>query len=44
MERKRHEWDDIIEKHLKENLWKYEQLREHSTEELYDAFGMIGQA
>ena len=44
MERKRHEWDDIIEKHLKENLWKYEQLRECSTEELYDAFGIMGQA
>lgn len=44
MERKRHEWDDIIEKHLKENLWKYEQLRECSTEELYDALGIMGQA
>lgn len=44
MERKRHEWDDIIEQHLKENLWKYEQLRECSTEELYDTFGVMGQA
>ena len=44
MERKRHEWDDIIEKHLKENLWKYEQLRECTTEELYDTFGIMGQA
>jgi hypothetical protein len=44
MERKRHEWDDIIEKHLKENLWKYEQLRECATEELYDTFGIMGQA
>lgn len=43
MERERHEWDDIIEKHLKENLWKYEQLRECATEELYDAFGIMGQ-
>lgn len=44
MERKRHEWDDIIEEHLKENLWKYEQLRECTTEELYDTFGIMGQA
>lgn len=42
MERKRHEWDDIIEKHLKENMWKYEQLRECAAEELYDTFGVMG--
>ena len=44
MERKKHEWDDIIEKHLKENLWRYELLRECATEELYDAFGIMEQA
>lgn len=44
MERERHEWDDIIEKHLKENLWKHKQLRECATEELYDALGIMEQA
>lgn len=44
MEEKRYEWDDIIEKHLKENLWKFEQLRKCKTEELYDAFGIMEQA
>lgn len=44
MERERHEWDDIIEKHLKENLWEHERLREYSTEELYDAFGIMERA
>lgn len=44
MERKRNEWDDIIEKQFRENLWKHEQIRRCSTEELYDAFGITGQA
>lgn len=44
MERKRHEWDNIIEKHLKENLWEYEQLRECATGEHYDALGIMEQA
>lgn len=44
MEGKRSEWDDIIEKQFRENMWKHEQLRRCSTEELYDAFGIMGQA
>lgn len=44
MERERYEWDDIIEKNLKENLWRYDELRGCTTEELYDAFGIMGQA
>ena len=41
MERERHEWDDIIEKNLKENLWKYERLRGCATEEHYEALGIM---
>lgn len=44
MEREKNEWDDIIEKQIKENLWKYEQLRRYTTEEYYDALGVMGQA
>lgn len=44
MKRERSEWDDIIEKQFRENLWKHEQIRECSTEELYDAFGIMEQA
>lgn len=42
MEEKRSEWDDIIEKQFRENLWKHQQIRRCSTEELYDAFGITG--
>lgn len=44
MERERSQWDDIIEKQFRENLWKHEQIRRCSAEELYDAFGITGQA
>lgn len=36
MQGKNQEWDDIIERHIKENLWKWERLRECTTEELYE--------
>lgn len=44
MEEKRTEWDDIIERNIKKNLWKHRQLRRCTTEELYDALGITGQA
>lgn len=43
MQGKNQEWNDIIEKNFKENLWKYKQLRECTTEELYNALGIIEQ-
>ena len=36
MQEKNHEWNDIIERHIKENLWKWERLRKCTTEELYE--------
>ena len=44
MERENREWDDMIERHIKENLWKHKRIRGFSTEELYDTFGMTEQA
>lgn len=44
MERKTHEWDDMVKEHHKKNLWKYYQYRECATEELYDTFAITGQA
>lgn len=44
MEEKRTEWDDMIERNIKINLWKHKQLRRCTTEEYYDALGIMGQA
>ena len=44
MEEENHEWNDMIEKYLKENLWNFEQIRRCATGEHYDTLGAIGQA
>lgn len=44
MEKERNEWNDIIEKNLRETMWQYERLERCATEELYEAFGITGQA
>lgn len=42
MQETRHEWDRIIEEHLKENLYMYDRIHEHTTSELYEASGRMG--
>ena len=43
MKKERTEWDDIIERNIKKNLWKHRQLRKCTTEELYDTLGITEQ-
>ena len=38
------EWDNIIEKNLRETLWQHERLMRCATREHYDALGAIGRA
>lgn len=42
MQETRHEWDRLIEEHLKENLYMYDRIHECATVELYDALGGMG--
>ena len=42
MEEKGGKWEDIINQHIKDNMWTFKRVRRCTTAEHYDALGVMG--
>ena len=44
MQEKKQEWEDIINQHIKDNIWTFKRVRRCTTSEHYDSLSSFGQA
>lgn len=44
MQEKKIEWENTVNQYIRDNMWTFQRVRKCATKELYDAFGIMGQA